>query len=112
MGDANANRLPDFVTFRNLKHQILLALQWRKVLTPKLSTKTRQYTRDVDEARLTRGVIVLCTELDAESECDRQATVVGRLLTSSGDDGRAVAKLFLVQRLEESSRANYAYFWI
>ena len=35
---------------------------------------------------------MLCTKLDAE--CDRQATVVGRLLTTLGDDRRAVAKLF------------------
>jgi len=33
-------------------------------------------------------VIVLCTKLDAE--CDRQATVVGRLLTTLGDDRPAV----------------------
>jgi len=54
-------------------------------------------------------VIVLCTKLDAE--CDRQATVVGRLLTTLGDERRAVAKLFSVQRLEKSSRGNYAYGW-
>jgi len=53
-------------------------------------------------------VIVLCTKLHAE--CDRQATVVGRLLTTLGDDRRAVAKLFLVQRLGKWSRENYAYF--
>ena len=40
---------------------------------------------------------MLFTRLDAE--CDRQATVVGRLLTTVSDDRRAVAKLFLVQRL-------------
>jgi len=53
-------------------------------------------------------VIALCRKLDAE--CDRQATVVGRLLTTLGDDRRAVAKLFLVQTLEKSSGGNYAYF--
>jgi len=41
--------------------------------------------------------------------CDRQATIVGRLLATLGDDRRAVSKLFLVQRLEESSRGNYVY---
>jgi len=41
-------------------------------------------------------VIVLCTKLDAD--CDWQATVVGRLLTTLGDDWRAVTKLFLAQR--------------
>ena len=41
--------------------------------------------------------MLLCTKLD--SECDRQATVVGRLLTTLGDDRRAVEKLFLVRRL-------------
>ena len=40
---------------------------------------------------------MLCTKLGAA--CDRQATVVGRLLTTLGDDRRAVAKLFSVQRL-------------
>ena len=40
-------------------------------------------------------VIVLCTKLDAE--CDRRATVVGRPLTTFGDDRRAVAKLILGQ---------------
>jgi len=54
-------------------------------------------------------VIVLCTKLD--TECDRQTTVLGRLLTTLGDDRRAVTKLFLVQRLEKSSRGNYTYFW-
>jgi len=43
-------------------------------------------------------VIVLCTKPDAE--CDRQATVVGRLLTALGDDRCAVAKLFFVQTSE------------
>jgi len=43
-------------------------------------------------------------------ECDRQATVVGRLLTTLGDNRRAVAKFFLVHRLEKSSRGNCAYF--
>jgi len=42
-------------------------------------------------------IIVLCTKLDAE--CDRQATVVGRLLTTLGDDRRAIAILVLVPRL-------------
>jgi len=44
-------------------------------------------------------------------ERDRQATVVGRLLTTLGDDRRAVARLFSVQRLKKSSRGNYAYVW-
>ena len=35
-------------------------------------------------------VIILCIKLDAE--CDRQATIIGRLLTTLADDGRAVAK--------------------
>ena len=51
---------------------------------------------------------MLCTKQD--TECDRQAMVVGRLLTTLGDDRRAVTKLFLVQRLEKSSRGIYAYF--
>jgi len=46
-------------------------------------------------------VTVLCIKLDAE--CDRQATVVGRLLTTLGDDRRPAATLFLVQRLGRSS---------
>ena len=46
-------------------------------------------------------VIVLCTKLDAE--CDRQATVVGRLLTTLYDDRGSITKLFLVQRLKNSS---------
>jgi len=58
---------------------------------------------------ITPVVIVLCTKLDAE--CDRQATVVGRLLTALGDTRRAIVKLFLVQRLAKSSRWNYAYVW-
>ena len=37
-------------------------------------------------------IIVLCTKLDIE--CDWQTTVVGRLLTTLGNDRRAVAKLF------------------
>jgi len=49
-------------------------------------------------------VIVLRTKLD--TECNQQATVVGRR-----DDRRAGAKLFLVQRLEKSSKGNYAYVW-
>ena len=53
-------------------------------------------------------VTVLCIKLDAE--CDRQATVVGRLLTL-GDDQREVAKLFLIHRLCKSYKGNYAYFW-
>jgi len=40
----------------------------------------------------------------ADAECDRQATVVDRLLTALGDDRHAVAKLFSVQRLCKSSR--------
>jgi len=47
------------------------------------------------------------TKLD--TECDRQATVVSRLLTTLGDDRRAVAKLFLIQRLWKSCRENYAF---
>jgi len=46
-------------------------------------------------------VILLCIKLDAE--CDRQATVVGRLLTLIGDDRHAIAKVFLVQRMEKTS---------
>jgi len=42
-------------------------------------------------------VIVLCTKLDAE--CDWQETVVGRLLTTLGDDRHDIMKLFLVHRL-------------
>jgi len=53
-------------------------------------------------------VIVLRRKLIAE--CDRQATVVGRLLTTLGDDRSDVVKLFLVHRLEKTSRGNYAYF--
>jgi len=52
-------------------------------------------------------VIVMCTKLDAE--CDRQAMVVGRLLTTLGDDECAVAKLFLVQMLQKSCCENYTY---
>ena len=33
--------------------------------------------------------------------CDQQAAVVGRLLTTLGDDRRGVTKFFLVQRLDE-----------
>jgi len=55
-------------------------------------------------------VMVLCTKLVAE--CDRQATVVGRLLTTFGDDRRAVAKLFLVQRLEKKSGVVAFYLYI
>jgi len=33
------------------------------------------------------------------------------MLTTLGDDQRAVAKLFLVQRLEKSSRVNYTNVW-
>jgi len=54
---------------------------------------------------VTPVVIVLRTKLDAE--CNRQATVVGRLLTTLGDDRRAVtavAKLFLVQRLGKAPK--------
>jgi len=53
-------------------------------------------------------VVVPCTKLDAE--CDRQATVVGRLLTTLGDDRHVVAKLFLAQRLENSCRRNTLMF--
>jgi len=52
-------------------------------------------------------IIVLCTKLDAE--CDRQATIVSRLLTTIGDE-HAIMKIFLVQRLEKSSKGNYTYF--
>jgi len=52
--------------------------------------------------------IVLCTKQD--TECDRQVMVVGRLLTTFGDDRCALAKLFLVQRLRKSSRGNYVIF--
>ena len=50
---------------------------------------------------------MLCTELEAQ--LDRQAKVVNRLLTTLGDDRRAVAKLFLVQKLGGLQK-NYAYF--
>ena len=53
-----------------------------------------------------------CCAQSCDAECDRQATVVGQLLTTIGDDRRVVAKLFSVQRLEKSSRENYVYFWI
>jgi len=49
-------------------------------------------------------IIVLCTKLDAE--CNRQTTVIGRLMTTLGDDQCAVTKLFSVQRLGKSSREN------
>jgi len=52
---------------------------------------------------------MLCTKLDAE--CDRQAKVVSRLLTTLGDDRRAIAKLILVQRFVKSCGGNYAYVW-
>ena len=42
-----------------------------------------------DALRHTQVIIALCTKLDAE--CDRQTTVVGRLLTTLGNDQRAVA---------------------
>ena len=44
--------------------------------------------------------------------CDRQATIVGRQSTTIGNDRRAVAKLFLVQRGEKSSKGNFAYFLV
>ena len=50
---------------------------------------------------------MLYRKLDAE--CDRQTTVVGRLLTTLGDDRRGVAKLFLVQRLDVGSTSKTAY---
>jgi len=46
-------------------------------------------------------VIVLGTKLDAL--CKSQSTDDRRLLTTLGDDRRAIAELFLVQRLGESS---------
>jgi len=39
-------------------------------------------------------IIVLCTKLDAE--CDRQATVVGWLLTTLGNDKHTITKEFLI----------------
>jgi len=47
---------------------------------------------------------MLCTKLDTES--DQQAMVVGRLLTTLGDDQHAIVKLFLVQMLEKSSEVQ------
>jgi len=52
-------------------------------------------------------VILLCTKLDAK--CDRQATVVSRLLTTFGDDRRAVATLFLGQ-FNKTMRLSYNVF--
>ena len=45
---------------------------------------------------------MLCTKLDPE--CDRQATVVRRLLTTLGDDRRAVAKLLISEVGEKLQR--------
>jgi len=54
-------------------------------------------------------IIVLSTKLDAE--CDRQVTVISQMSTTLDDDRCAITKLFLIQRLDKSSRGNYAYVW-
>jgi len=81
----------------------------QRLLNNKLTTLQSVQNTQFTSKQLLTDTIVLCTKLDAE--CDRQATVVGLLLTTLGDDEHAVAKLFLFQRLEKSSRGNYAYFW-
>jgi len=57
-----------------------------------------------------RVVIVLCTKLDAE--CERQATVVSRLLTTLGDDGRTVTKLFSIFRVGSSGGTTHHMNWL
>jgi len=70
--------------------------QNRRATWPPLLTSLGWHQRTARRVASHTVVIVLCTKLDAV--CDRQATVVSRLLTTLGDDRHAIAKRFLVQR--------------
>jgi len=47
----------------------------------------------------------------AGCSCDWQATVIGQMLTTLGNNRHAITKLFLAQRLGKSSGGNSTYFW-